>query len=209
MPGDVGRNSTRSDFRRIARELASMRDEDRRVRDELVNRGILFDGYDARMEQVHMQHAHQLDGILRAHGWPDERRFGSDAEESAWIILMHSISRPDVMRRGQRLLEVAVERGDASANRLARLEDRIRTLEGRPQRYGTIFDWDEDRNLSPLELESPADVDRWRKAVGLPPLADDVERVRREAQEHGHRPPVDPERKGIEYGDWRRRRGWR
>lgn len=209
MVEDAGRNSMRLEPDRIARELASMREEDRRVRDELSARGVLFEAYHARMEQVHLENARRLDDVLQEHGWPDERRFGGEAEESAWVLLMHSISRPDVLRRGHRLLEAAVQRGEAAPDRLARVEDRIRTLEGRPQRYGTIFDWDEDGNMSPLELESPTDVDGWREAVGLPPLAEDVERVRVEAREGGHRPPADAERKRREYEIWLRRRGWR
>jgi hypothetical protein len=158
---------------------------------------------------VHVRNAERLEEIFRTCGWPDADRFGEEGEEAAWILLMHSISRPDVLRLGRRLLEVVVGRGQSDPGRLARVEDRIRTLEGRPQRYGTILDWDENGDLSPLELDSPADVDRRRSAMGLPPLARYVESVRRDAAARGDRPPSDPARKQREYEAWLYERGWR
>jgi hypothetical protein len=41
-------------------------------------------------------------------------------------------------------------RGDAPALQAAMLEDRIRAFEGRPQRYGTQFDWDANGEPSPV-----------------------------------------------------------
>ena len=58
------------------------------------------------MEKVHLENASRLASILEEHGWPDAGRFGADAQDAAWLILMHSISRPDLMRRGLGLLRV-------------------------------------------------------------------------------------------------------
>ena len=41
-------------------------------------------------------------------------------------------------------LQAAAGRGEVPPLQPAMLEDRIRTFEGRPQRYGTQFDWDAD-----------------------------------------------------------------
>jgi hypothetical protein len=209
MPGRTGRNSGEDGVRVARRDLLAMRDEDQRVRKELVATGTLFDTYHERMEAVHIRNAARLDEILETHGWLDAERFGPDGEAAAWTILMHSISRPDVLRRGRDLLADAVAQGEARPDRLAGLEDRIRTLEGRAQVYGTILDWDEDGRLSPLPIESPRNVDERRAAAGLPPLADHVARCREEAASTGSRPPADPESKAAGYRDWLRRTGWR
>src|SRR5438034_7122772 len=97
------------------------------------------------------------------------------------------------MRRGLTLLRGGVSEGEVSPLEVAMLEDRIRTFEGRPQRYGTQFDWDEHGRLSPLPLEDPAGVDARRRAIGLGPLAQDLWR-RRWAMAHvrwRERPPAD------------------
>src|SRR5437870_12291511 len=75
------------------------------------------------------------------------------------------------MRRGLTLLQGGASKGEVSPLNVAMLEDRIRTFEGRPQRYGTQFDWDEHGRLSPLPLEDPAGVDARRRATGPGPLA--------------------------------------
>ena len=93
------------------------------------------------------------------------------------------------------------------------LEDRIRTFEGRPQRYGTQFDWDEHGRLSPLPLEDPAGVDARRRAIGLGPLDQDIRR-RRAATARGRgtraeRPPANWAARQREMETWLRQVGWR
>ncbi len=209
MADGTRRNSPEGSLEEARADLRSMCAEDLRVRGELVASGTLHDTYHPRMEKVHLLNAEGLARILDDYGWPDSERFGADGEEAAWMILMHSISAPDVMRRGRTLLADAVERGDTAAHRLARLEDRIRTLEGIPQIYGTIFDWDDEGRLSPLAVEDRDGVDERRADVGLPALADDVARHRSEAMAEGSRPPTDRRSKARDYQIWLRRTGWR
>lgn len=209
MADGTRRNSPEGALAKARADLRSMCAEDLRVRGELVASRTLHDTYHPRMEAVHLRNAARLDGILDDHGWPDSKRFGEDGEDAAWMILMHSISAPDVMRRGRALLAEAVERGGAAPHRLARLEDRIRTLEGIPQIYGTIFDWDDEGRLSPLEVEDRDGVDERRADAGLPTLADDVARHRSEAMAEGSRPPTDRRSKARDYQIWLRRTGWR
>jgi hypothetical protein len=45
------------------------------------------------------------------------------------------------MRRGLGLLRAAERRGEVPPLHVALLEDRILTLEGKPQQYGTRDDW--------------------------------------------------------------------
>ena len=78
------------------------------------------------------------------------------------LALLKDLARDGSLFQGYHPLEVAM------------LEDRIRTFEGRPQRYGTQFDWDEHGHLSLLPLEDPAGVDARRRAIGLGPLAQDL-----------------------------------
>jgi Family of unknown function (DUF6624) len=87
----------------------------------------------------------------------------------------------------------AERRGEADPADVAMLEDRILVLEGKPQQYGTQFDWDDDGVLNPRPIANPEDVDERRRAVGLGPLAEDMERIRADARNDGSRRPCGPQ----------------
>lgn len=151
--------------RDLAQELLAMAAEDEAVRAELVADGSLFEGYHSRMAEVHRRNAKRLDAIIDAHGWPGRVLVGEDASQAAFLVLQHAIGSPAVMRRGLPLVQAAAMDGDVDPVQVAMLEDRILSFEGKPQRYGTQFDWDEDGLLNPLPIADPADVDARRRAV--------------------------------------------
>ena len=69
-------------------------------------------------------------------------------------------------RRCLPILKAAAKHEEIAAIHVASLEDRICVFEGRPQRYGRSFDWDEIGMLSPDPLQDPERVDHYRKSVG-------------------------------------------
>lgn len=184
-------------------ELLALTAEDLRVRAELAAEGSLFDGYHPRMEQVHRRNALRLAEILDEHGWPGASRVGDDGAEAAWLIVQHAIGEPALQRRCRGLLEAAVADGEAPAWQAAMLEDRIRMFEGRPQRYGTQLLPDEQGMPRPYTIEDPENVEERRRAVGLEPLSDVLNRQKPEP------PPRDRQRFEREYEVWLLRVGWR
>lgn len=193
----------------LATTLTEMATADLALRGELAASGELFEGYHPRMEALHQANAARLGALVDVHGWPTVPLVGPEASEAAWLILQHAIGCPDLQRHGLRWLADAVARGEAPARQLAMLEDRVRRLEGRPQLYGTQFDWDAHGELSPEPIEDAADVDQRRAEVGLEPLADAVERLRARAALEGEKPPADPEARRAAYEAWLCRAGWR
>jgi hypothetical protein len=193
----------------IRSELLAMAREDHRVRTELAADGSLFDGYHPRMRAVHEANADRLADILNQRGWPGEPQVGQDGAKAAWLLVQHAISRPALQREALEALRLAAASGEAPAMQPALLEDRIRTLEGKPQRYGTQLDWDESGQLSPLPVEDPPGVDERRRTVGLGPLDAAVRAQRQAATAEGERPPQDWQvrRRGMEA--WLREVGWR
>lgn len=184
-------------------ELLAMQAADLSLRERLLQEGRLNDGYDREMAAVHTRHATRMREILAQYAWPTRTLVGVDGEEAAWLVAMHAISDPDVQRTSLALLEHAVSAGEAPAWQMACLADRIAFFEGRPQRYGTNFDWDDEGYHSVYRLEDPAHVDELRKSVGLGPL----ESARRDDQ-----PRKDPEallRYRAEFEAWARAVGWR
>ena len=179
------------------------------MRAELVASGELFGGYEPRMARVHERNARRLHRIIESVGWPGTDLVGPEGAEAAWIILQHAIAEPGLLRRALPLLQTAASEGRASPRHAAMLEDRIRFFEGRPQRYGTQFDWDADGKLSAGEVDDPQRLDERRHAVGLPPLAEQMEEARSRAAAEGDRPPADHEAYEKARDEWAASVGWR
>ena len=190
---------------KLKRELLDMVKEDRRVRSELAATGELFQGYAPRMAEVHHRNAQVLDAIVQQYGWPGKSLVGNEGAHAAWFILQHAIGNPGLQRICLPLLKEAVARQEAEAAHVAYLEDRICFYEGRPQKYGTQFAWDENGQMSPWKLQDPEQVDIYRQSVGLGPLAEKIEQVRQTTE--GETPP-DFKKHQEEMEAWGRSVGW-
>ena len=194
----------------LRQELLAMLAEDLSVREELAVDGSLFEGYHPRMEAVHRKNAARLAEFIGRYEWPGRSLVGDDGAEAAWMIVQHAISEPDLQRKALALIQEAVARGEAQAWQAAMLEDRIRGFEGKLQIYGTQFDWDDGREMSPYPgIEDPEQVDERRRQVGLEPLADAIKRRRAAIAQSNEKPPRN-------IAEWRRREeewaqsvGWR
>lgn len=192
----------------IANEIIAMRDADLALRERLIESGELFDGYNAEMEALHIRNAEALDSIIDEIGYPTADEVGDEAADAAWLIIQHSISRPEFMRKCAALLGMAVAAGKAEPKHLAYLTDRIAVFEGRPQLYGTQFDWDENGELGPNAVDDPAKVDERRIEIGQGTLAEQTAVIRKNAASENQRPPADLAARNNEAGEWRRRVGW-
>lgn len=184
--------------------------EDDRVAAELSADRSLFSGYHTRMQEVHERNAKRLDEAMRKDGWPGRARVGKDGAEAAWRIAQHAIGWPPFMRRALALLEQAAEIEDVPRWQVAYLVDRIRTMEGREQVYGTQMDWDEKGELAPYPIEAEAQVEARRAAAGLRPLAQTMEERRKRAAYNGEKAPApSSEQRQQQFLDWARKAGWR
>jgi hypothetical protein len=154
----------------LRRRLLAMEQQERDLHTELSQTGEMFGRYPQRMSELNHRQALELAAIVEEHGWPGRSLVGNDGSHAAWFTLQHALPDPGIMRRLLPILKDAIARGDAAPAQAAYVEDRISFMEGRPQRYGTIFDWDEKGRLSPWRLEDPERVDEFRQSVGLPPL---------------------------------------
>lgn len=179
------------------------------MRAELAADGSLFQGYHPRMRAVHDRHAARLARIMADHGWPGEPQVGPHGAQAAWLIVQHAIAQPMLQRRALNALQAAVARGEAPALHAAMLEDRIRAFEGKPQRYGTQFDWNASGELCPLPIEDPAGLEERRRAVGLRPLAEEIQAQRQAIQLSPEPSPSDWAARQREMEEWFREVGWR
>lgn len=190
----------------LRERLLAMARHDLDVRTRLAEDGSLFAGYHPEMQVVHDANAAALDAIVAERGWPSVGLAGADGAEAAWLVAQHAIGQPGFQRRCLALLEAAAARDEVPGWQPAYLADRIRSLEGRPQLYGTQFDWDDDGLMSPLPIEAPDGVDARRAAIGLPPLAETTAMHRRNAGPETK--PADLARRKQEAHAWAVRTGW-
>jgi hypothetical protein len=197
------------DWSDVRRELLAMAARDLSVRMELAADGSLFHRYHPRMQAVHDANAARLAVIMDGHGWPGEPQVGRDGAEAAWLIAQHAIAQPAMQRAALTALWEATRRGEVPALQAAMLEDRIRAFEGRPQRYGTQFDWDANGELSPLPIEDTDGLDDRRRMLGLLPLEQELAERRRAMTEGREHPPADWPARQREMDAWLRAVGWR
>lgn len=186
----------------------NMVEEDRRVSEELAADGSLFEGYHPRMAEVHQRNGLRLGEIIDRYGWPGKTLVGEEGADAAWLIVQHDIGNPALQRRSLLLLREAVAAGEAKASQLALLTDRICVLGGKPQVYGTQYDWDENGEMSPCPIENPEQVDELRKRVGLIPLHEDTRLKRANILLSSEKPPRDLQARRQEMEEWARSVGW-
>lgn len=182
-----------------------MAEEDRKVRAELAATGELYQGYAPRMAEVHLRNAQQLETIIEQWGWPGKSLVGEEASQAAWFIVQHAIGSPRFQRICLTVLQEAVARQEADPAHMAYLEDRIRFYERQPQRYGTQFDWDENGQMIPWELEDPNRVDEYRLSVGLEPLSEKIEQAHKGTEEEI---APDFQQRQMEMRSWAKSVGW-
>ncbi|MDX1514187.1 MAG: DUF6624 domain-containing protein [Gammaproteobacteria bacterium] len=194
--------------RELLETLLALAKRDEETRARLLEKGALYGDYAEEMQRVHRANAERLNQIIDEHGWPGVSEVGEAGSRAAWLIAQHAICTPELQRKFHAYLTRASERGEAPTVQVAYLTDRIRFHEGRPQVYGTVFDWNEEGELS-CELEDSEAVDIKRREVGLPPFADDLRRHREEVRAEGGGPPEDYRAYRRKVRDWARRVGWR
>lgn len=191
----------------LANELVAMADDDERVRAELAADGSLFEGYHPRMEEVHRRNGERLLEIIEERGWPGKSLAGDAGATAAWLILQHAISMPALQRRGLAMLK-GLQPGEVDPAQVAMLEDRIRVFEGKPQIYGTQYDWDEGGEMSPHPIEDQDGVNERRRAAGLPPLEENTRRIREDVARSRQTAPLDHAERRRAQREWAKSVGW-
>ncbi|MFJ6101825.1 DUF6624 domain-containing protein [Streptomyces sp. NPDC092359] len=128
----------------------------------------------------HVDHANAevLARRIADYGWPDIPLVGEDGARAAWRIALRADTRPDLQRLAARLMHQAVERGTASQTLWAHLYDRCLLGSGLPQYYGTQYRLGPDGPQRQAVAEPDGDLDARRTAVGLPPAAPALQRLR-------------------------------
>ncbi len=192
----------------IAEKIIELKNRDLELRTNLIKKGELGNAYNPEMKKLHNKNATILNEIIDEIGYPTIKKVGEDANNAAWLVIQHSIEQPDFMKKCAKLMEAEVDENIRCRRHLAYLMDRIAVLEGRPQLYGTQFDWDENGELSPNEITDTIGVDKRRKLIGLNSLEEQKEIIRQEALKENQLQPKDIKKRKAQFDAWRKSVGW-
>ncbi|MDC8103415.1 DUF6624 domain-containing protein [Chryseobacterium sp. PTM-20240506] len=192
----------------FAERIIELKNEDLELRDQLIKRGELGEGYHKEMEQLHNRNAKKLNDIMDIIGYPGIDKVGKEASEAAWLIIQHAIGQPELMRKCVRLLKDAVDEQKADPKNLAYLSDRIAVFEGKPQLYGTQFDWNENGEMVPNFIDNITKVNERRKSVGLNTLEEQTAIIREQVKRENQSPPEDFSKRKNELEIWKKKVGW-
>lgn len=193
---------------RFATILIELKNADLALRNKLIQNGQLAASYNEEMKELHNKNASILDAIMDKIGFPTLAKVGEEASEAAWLVMQHAIEQPHFMKKCTQLLQIEVENGNMNPINLAYLSDRIAVLEGKPQLYGTQFDWDKNGILNPNFFDDLTLVNRRRKAIGLNTLEAQTTVMRTQVAMEKQTPPIDYEKRTQELEQWRKKVGW-
>jgi hypothetical protein len=110
-----------------------------------------------------------LKQIVTKSGFPNREEIGEIGLHLGWLLLQHADQDPAFRAS---LVPVVVERfksGEMSRTDVAKIIDRSLKSAGKPQKFGTQFDWLSGHFKLPANL---ADINQNRAELGLMPLED-------------------------------------
>jgi hypothetical protein len=165
----------------LREELLAMERDDQAIRNEMIKNGSDHPdkAIEARMAAMDADSTARMKKIVQRYGWPDPDLVGRDGTDAAFLLVQHS---PELAFQQAMLplVRSSYESGKLSAWSYALLLDRVLTREGKPQVYGmSVNHWaGNEPVLYPIEDE--ANVDKRRMKIGLPPLSEYLERLKRQ-----------------------------
>jgi hypothetical protein len=168
---------------KLRAELVKRVEEDQKARRQLIDLQARPGGKDAEatrkeveaatktMQAIDARNTAWMKEVVDQHGWPGKSLVGTDGAQKAWLLVQHADQDRAFQKRCLPLLAGAVKKGEASPEHLAYLTDRVKVADKEKQVYGTQFH-EVGGKMEPYPIEDEANVDKRRKEVGLPPLAE-------------------------------------
>jgi hypothetical protein len=112
----------------------------------------------------------KVTSIIDKFGWLGPEQIGDDGNETLFLVIQHA--ELSIQEKYLPVMQEAVKKGNASAHKLAFLEDRIAFRQGKKQLYGTqVFLNLKTKEVFVLPLEDPDNLDGRRVMMGFKPMA--------------------------------------
>jgi hypothetical protein len=112
----------------------------------------------------------KIRAILDKYGWLGEDVIGKDGNRTLAIIMIHTDVQ--IQEKYYPLMKKAVKQHKLAPDLFALFTDKIDVNRGRPQTYGTQLHGYNDKVIIFDPIRDEKNVNKRRKAVGLPPIED-------------------------------------
>jgi hypothetical protein len=165
----------------LRKELLAMVEQDQDIRNELIKGGVDHPKKEisARMDAIDSRNTAKMRRIVKQYDWPRAELVGWDGTEAAFMVVQHS---PHSFQKALLpLMQKEYGTGHLSGPNYALFLDRVLVEDGRPQVYGSRPKFFDEKNGEPAlyPIEDEANVDKRRAEVGLSPLAEYREMLKR------------------------------
>ena len=115
----------------------------------------------------------KVTNILDKHGWLGPDSIGEEGNSTLFLVIQHA--NIETQEKYLPMMRDAVIKGNARAESLALLEDRVALRQGKKQIYGSQISRDDKTGkYYVMPLDDPDNVDKRREKVGLGPLKEYV-----------------------------------
>lgn len=154
----------------LRRELSAMLDVDQAIRQKQIAAGWKDRLLNEEQKKIDVRNTARLREIFKQHGFPGNSLVGKDGAFAAYMIIIHSPSL-ELKREALPHVEKGLAKGELPPVAVAGLTDKVLVTEGKPQRYGTHYDF-RDGLMVMAEVEAASRLDSRRAELGLEPIAE-------------------------------------
>lgn len=163
---------------KLRAELLEMRQRDQAARD-----GCIKGDADEQIkclistaEKVDTPNVKRISEVIYSTGFPTAREVGVDGVKAFFLILQHSDS-VELRLKCKKGIERAFKEKVLSVSEYTSFVDRLLVKQGKPQIYGSNFE-SKDGKLVMSKTKDIKNLDKRRKAIGLPPIDEYVKMMK-------------------------------
>ena len=127
-------------------------------------------------ETIDKPNTKRLEEIFKKYGFPTVKLVGKDGFQAFLLLLQHS-SSDSLREKSLKPIEKAFKRGEITPLEYANFTDRLLLHQGKPQIYGSGFET-KDGKLVMSKTKDIKNLDKRRRKIGLPPIADYVKTLK-------------------------------
>jgi len=124
-----------------------------------------------RVSQLDAENLDWLKALIRDRSIPTAEQVGENGVRWAWLLVQHADRDPKLQAMALPLFVKRYEAGELNGDDVAKLTDRILLAQGKPQRFGTQFNWLSGQ-FERRQAGDVAEIDAHRRELGLMPFAD-------------------------------------
>lgn len=134
-------------------------------------------------KQIDRKNTDWLKKVIARYGWPTISLVGKKASYGAWLLVQHADHDLQFQKKVLKMLNEIHRKNkkDLNSENIAYLTDRVLVYEKKQQVFGTQFRRkNEKAKFEPRPIKDKKNVNKRRKAYGLPTIEENTNRINKE-----------------------------